>query len=197
MRAVALPTCSIGGLSVFEMTLSDAAELQRFFEENPAYFQNVLGHAPGPGDAHEELTEPLPDGWSYSEQIRLGWRDAGGRLVAMANVTSDLLASGVWQLGLFIVATARHGNGEAQMLYRELEAWMAANGAAWVRLGVVLGNARAERFWERQGFGDVRRRLDVVMGQRSNTLRVMAKPLTGQSIEAYLQLVARDRADAP
>jgi ribosomal protein S18 acetylase RimI-like enzyme len=115
----------------------------------------------------------------------------------MANVTSDLLASGVWQLGLFIVATARHGIGEAQMLYRELEAWMAANGAAWVRLGVVLGNARAERFWERQGFGDVRRRLDVVMGQRSNTLRVMAKPLTGQSIEAYLQLVARDRADAP
>lgn len=197
MRAPMLPDCSVEGLSVFEMTAADEAALQRFFEENPAYFESVLGQPPGPREAHEELTEPIPDGWSYSAQIRLAWRDADRRLVAMANVTSDLFAPGIWQLGLFIVATARHGNGEAQTLYRDLEAWTVANGAAWVRLGVVLGNTRAERFWEGRNFREVRRRVDVVMGQRTNTLRVMAKPLTGQPIETYLHLVARDRPDTP
>jgi GNAT superfamily N-acetyltransferase len=179
------------------MTLADESDLQRFFDDNPAYFEIVLGQKPSSSEAREELTEPLPKGWSYSEQIRLGWRDENGALVAMANVTSDLLAPGVWQLGLFIVATARQGSGEAQALYGDIEAWMLENGAKWMRLGVVLGNTRAERFWERRGFLDVRRRFDVEMGARSNTLRVMVKPLTGGAIADYLQLVGRDRPDAP
>jgi GNAT superfamily N-acetyltransferase len=105
-----------------------------------------------------------------------------------------LFAASVWQIGLFIVATARHGNGDARSLYRDMEAWMAANGAKWVRLGVVIGNTRAERFWERRGYRELRRRPGAIP---TNTLRVMAKPLTGEAIEAYLQMVERDRPDAP
>lgn len=46
-----------------------------------------------------------------------------------------------------IVATARHGTGDAQVLNRGLESWAVANGAVWMWLGVVQGNTRAERFW--------------------------------------------------
>lgn len=117
-------------------------------------------------------------------------------MVAMANVVSDLLAPTVWHIGLFMVATARHGDGSSQRIYRGLEAWAGANGASWLRLGVVQGNVKAERFWERFGFAQVRTRSSVKMGRLTNTIRVMIKPLRGGTLEQYLSIVERDRPEA-
>jgi hypothetical protein len=73
---------------------------------------------------------------------------------------------------------------------------MAARGAHWVRLGVVLGNGRAERIWEKLGFAEVRRRTGVPTGQRINTIRAMVKPLDDVGLKAYLCSVERDRPDS-
>jgi GNAT superfamily N-acetyltransferase len=113
----------------------------------------------------------------------------------MANVVSDFLAKGVWHIGLYIVATRLHGSGLAQLLYEHLERWSHELGARWMRLGVVEGNRRAERFWERNAFAEVRKRHGVEMGARTNTVRVMAKPLDSANLSEYLALVARDRPE--
>lgn len=191
----ALPSCPVRGLHVFEITADHEATLQRFFEQNPEYFLAVHGEPAGPGEAHEEIHGALPSGWSFTGKRLVGYADQRNELVAMANVVSDLLAPGVWQIGLFVVATARHGTGEAQALYRGLEDWAASNGAHWLRLGVVQGNQRAERFWASLGFVQTRVRRGVEMGKRTNTLRVMFKPLSGGSLEQYLSLVERDRPE--
>ena len=102
--------------------------------------------------------------------------DADGMMADVADVVSDLLAPRVWHVGLFIVATALHGRGAAHALYAALEAWMRASGAAWIRLGVVAGNARAERFWRRVGYVETRVRAGVAMGERVNAVRVLARP---------------------
>ena len=73
---------------------------------------------------------------------------------------------------------------------------MIEQGARWLRLGVVRGNARAERFWERCGYVQVRERGPVQMGRKTNLLRVMVKPLAGGTLDEYLALVARDRPGA-
>ena len=78
------------------------------------------------------------------------------------------------------------------MLYRQLETWILEQGAHWIRLGVVRGNTRAERFWERHGYVQVRERGPMQMRRMSNLLRVMAKPLAGGTLAEYLALVARD-----
>ena len=114
----------------------------------------------------------------------------------MATVVADFIAAHVWHIGLFIVATALHGSGVAHALYRELERWMVGQGAEWIRLGVVAGNTRAERFWERCGYVQVRERGPLQMGKKTNLVRVMVKPLAGGSLDAYLALVARDRPGA-
>jgi ribosomal protein S18 acetylase RimI-like enzyme len=72
---------------------------------------------------------------------------------------------------------------------------MKGGGAQWARLGVVAGNARAEKFWERLGYVEVRRRRGVQMGRRTHDVRVMVKPLAGGRFAQYLSLVARDRPD--
>ena len=193
MPPTELPVSPIAALRTVELTPEFEARLQQFYEANPAYFDAVQGEPAGPNEAHETLHDELPGGWPFTKIWLIGYLDADDTLMAMAHVVSDLLAPDVWHIGLFIVATARHGSGEAQALYRGLEAWAAANGARWLRLGVVEGNLRAERFWESLGYQQVRTRLDVVMGQRTNTLRVMVKPLFGASLEHYLSLVERDR----
>jgi len=177
---------------------ADAPRLQAFFDANPLYFVTVNGRPAGPGDALAELTERPPPEMSYRELHWLTFVDEAGSLQGVANVLSDLLAPGVWHTGLFIVATALHGTGAARRLYEALEAWMQRGGARWLRLGVVLGNARAEAFWQRMGYTEVRQRLNVDTGGRLNTIRVMVKALAvDERFEDYLSMVPRDRPEPP
>lgn len=179
-----------------ELTSLDISRLQEFFDLNPEYFFMMNGEGPGPGEAHEEMHGELPAGWPYTKKWIIGFEANAGSLVGMANVVSDLLAPGVWHIGLFMVATTMHGSGEARDIYQQLEHWTCRKGARWLRLGVVIGNERAERFWERNGFVEVRTRDDVEMGKRINSLRVMSKALAGGSVAEYLLLVSRDRPEA-
>ena len=176
---------------------SDIPALQRFFDTNHAYFLDVNGEPPRADEGEREFRDVPPAGMPYREMLLLGWFAGDGELVAMATIVGDFIAEHVWHIGLFIVATALHGSGAAHAMYRELEDWMVVRGAHWIRLGVVAGNARAERFWARSGYAQVRERGPLQMGQRTNLLRVMVKPLGGRTLEPYLALVARDRPGAP
>jgi GNAT superfamily N-acetyltransferase len=182
-------------LRAVELGAADVPRLQRFFELNPEYFFAVNGAGPGPVEAHDEVHAELPAGWPYTKKWIIGFEDDTNSLTATANVVSDLLAPAVWHIGLFVVATPVHGTGIAREMYRQLEIWAHGHGARWLRLGVVQGNARAERFWERHGFAEVRIRAGVKMGTRVNTLRVMCKPLAGGTLAEYLALVSRDRPE--
>jgi GNAT superfamily N-acetyltransferase len=184
-----------GAFRAVELVAADIARLQRFFDANPEYFLLITGEPATPEEAHEELRGALPDGFSYTKKWILGFVDERDDIAGMANVISDLIAPHVWHLGLFIVATRLHGSGVAALLYAGLEAWIREAGAQWLRLGVVQGNDRAERFWERCGYVEMRVR-QVEMGKRTNTVRVMAKPLAGGELADYLAQVPRDRRDA-
>lgn len=190
-----LPSSPIADLRTVALDATWEPALQRFFEANPAYFVATTGRPAQPGDAHDELHEGIPNGWPYTRIFIIGWLNPAREIAAMANIVSDLFATGVWHLGTFIVETARHGGGDAQALYASLERWAAEQGAQWLRLGVVRGNTRAERFWERQGYRQTRLRHGVELGGRSNTLRVMCKPLAGGDMADYLRMVERDRPD--
>ena len=187
---------SSSGLGVVELGPDDAPLLQRFFDANPEYFLAVGGQPATPTEAHDELNDRPPAGFAYTRQWALGYPDADGALAAMAIVVSDLFAARVWHVGLFIVATARHGQGDAQVLYDGIEAWARASGADWMRLGVVQGHARAERFWTGRGFAEVRTRSGIRLGRLDRTVRVMVKPLAGGMLADYLAQVPRDRPES-
>ena len=180
-----------------EIGEEDLPALQRFFDENPAYFLAVGGEGPHPDQAREEFGGRPPADWLWDGKWLIRFVDEGGETIAVADVMSNLLARGVWHIGLFIVATRMHGDGSAKVMYGELESWMRRGGARWSRLGVAVGNARAERFWERAGYVEARRREGVAIGRRVNTMRVMVKPLAGEGVPGYLEQVPRDRPGSP
>lgn len=184
-----------GALRAIELDDGDIPALQDFFERNPEYYLLVSGLPPRADEAYQEMHEPLPDGFTYTGQWILGFADHEGALVGVANVISDFLAPTVWHIGFFLIATKLHGRGTAAVLYDALEAWMRARGARWLRLGVVEGNVRGERFWQGRGYVEVRKRVGVAHGARINTISVRVKTLAGGTIPAYLQMIERDRPD--
>lgn len=191
------PLFEAEGLAGFELGMADLEELQRVHAACPAYYEVALGGPPGPEAARETLTRLPPPEFPFTRKWTIGFRDGGDGFVAMADVIEDLLAPRVWHVGLFLVPEPLHGTGLARRAYGALERWMESRGAQWLRLGVIEGNARAERFWRSFGYGETRRRQAVAMGRRSNTIIVMAKPLAGGTLADYLVLVARDRPETP
>ena len=186
-----------GRFDAVELRAGDVPRLQAFFDANPAYSLAVEGRVPPADAAQTEFDARPPDNFTYTRRWLLAFDDESGTMVGVADVVSDLLAPRVWHVGLFIVATARHGDGTAHALYAALEDWMRASGAAWLRLGVVTGNGRAERFWQRKDYVGTRVREGIAMGERVNTVRVLVKTLDGGDLAAYLERVPRDRPGAP
>ncbi|MDP2366798.1 GNAT family N-acetyltransferase [Rhodoferax sp.] len=185
-----------GDVAAYRLTESDLPVLQDFFVTNPGYFLSVNGMPPRADEAKHEFEDRPPPEMTFDEVFVIGFVDSAGHLIAMASVISNLLGKSVWHIGLFIVASSLHGSGTAVSLYAGLEAWMQEKGARWVRLGAVVGNARAERFWERRGYVEVRRRAGTQLGKLIQTVRVFVKPLSASGIEEYLNLVARDRPES-
>lgn len=197
MTSIDLPDSPLPSLRTVRIGDAEVPLLQRFFDANPAYFLAVHGEPALPQEAHEEVHGALPAGFAYGDKRVVGWQqEHDGELAAMATVVTDLFAPRVWHIALFIVASARHGNGEARHLHDSLERWARGHDAQWLRLGVVQGNARAERFWASCGYTQVRVREGMVMGQRTNAVRVMLKALAGGTRDEYLAQVERDRPDA-
>lgn len=182
-----------GELAAFELSPDDVPAVQAAYEATPSYFRIALGEEPGADAAAKTFDLRPPPEMSYSRKRVIGFRTGGTELAAVADVIEDLLAPRVWHVGLFLVPERLHGTGFAQRAYAALEAWMAAAGARWLRLGVVQGNERAERFWRSRGYRVVRERDGVAMGRKVNRLLVMAKPLAGETLDDYFALVERDR----
>ncbi|MGH6609779.1 MAG: GNAT family N-acetyltransferase [Burkholderiaceae bacterium] len=171
-------------------------ELQIFSEANPEYWLLTHGHPPAADDAIRGFESNPPPDMRYSEHLQFLVRSVPTmKIVGQIDVATDLRATGVYHLGFFMTATNMHGTGFSQRLYRAYEQWAVERGARWLRLGVVQANARAEAFWRNLGYVEVRRQVDYVLGDLSHVLLVMVKPIAGETLRDYLEVVPRDHAN--
>jgi len=182
-------------LRVVSLRASDAPLLQDFFDRNPEYFHICNGRVPLNNEALQEIQDEPPAEVGYARKWVLAVLDTENRVMAMTIVFSDFLAEGVWLISLYMVDKTMHGNGFALRFYQQLESWMISQNAKWIRLGIVKGNIKAEKFWLKCGYVQIREREGVPSGLRVNTLRVMVKPLCSEGLEQYLLKVTRDRPE--
>ena len=194
--AVTPPLFQGPGWRVDALTAAQVALLQALFDANPGYFQAINGRRAAPDEAQTEFDELPPPHLPFRQRWVGGVFDNAGTLVGTLLVVADLGTVGVWHIALLLIDQVRHGSGLAAQVVAGLQHWAVAQGAQWLRLGVVVGNARAERFWQRQGFQPARLRRGVDTGGRLNDVQVMVKPLTGGTLATYLRLVPRDHPDA-
>jgi len=180
-------------LQAIELCDADVPAVQRLFVHNVEYFLAVTGRPPADDEARQELRSAPPNDTPFGRGWSIGLRDGDGEIVAMLSAVSDFLAEGVWLIAQFVVAPTLHGSGISREILDAFELWARDNGGHWIRLAVVVGNTKAERFWRKIGYADVCRRDGVAMGDRVNALRIMVKPLQGGELAQYLALVPRDQ----
>jgi len=179
-----------------ELTSSEIPRVQGLFEANPEYFLAVHGRPPEQHEAQAEFDDDPPPHIPFSRRWFTGLFDREHELIGVAGIVSDLGAAHVWHIALYLIATPLHGQGAAGEIYAALEAWMQQSGARWLRLGVVQGHTRAERFWARRGFREVRLRPGAEVKGCATQIRVLVKPLTDDPLAEYLTLMPRDHPDS-
>lgn len=187
------------GLQARTLAPADVPLLQALFEANAEYFEFSNGVPPAPDAAVLEFEERPPAHLPFTRHWVVGVGAAPDRLEAAMFVVADLGVPGVWHLALLLVDHAQRGGGLAPRAVQALETWARTEGAQWLRLGVIQGNTRAERFWAACGFSETRQRPMTDSLGRPRTTRVLVKPLAGGTLEDYRALVPRDRpgADLP
>ncbi|OYT87948.1 MAG: GNAT family N-acetyltransferase [Burkholderiales bacterium PBB3] len=178
--------------AVRELSEEQIPTLQALFEANPDYFLSVNGLPPGPTEAQREFEELPPSHLSYGARWFAGVFDQADALRGVIILVSDLAAKGVWHTALFFLERSLRGTGAANELHRALEATARKQGAQWLRLGVVAGNLRAERFWSKCGYKEVRTRAHINAAGEAKITNVLVKSLYGGDLRQYLQLVPRD-----
>jgi GNAT superfamily N-acetyltransferase len=124
-------------------TAADAAAVARIWEAG--WREAHIGHVP------DELVRVRT---SESFRSRAGLRvpdtavaEVGGRVAGFVMVEDD-------EVDQVYVDAAHRGSGVARPLLAEAERLVAAGGHARAWLAVVTGNARACRFYEREGWTD-------------------------------------------
>jgi ribosomal protein S18 acetylase RimI-like enzyme len=181
----------------------DSDAIWAFAQANPEYEQMVACGLPE-RDAYlaEFFDHHPPPEMSYTQHHHLlaFTKTADAReheLVGLIDCVIDLMARGVGHIGFFQVASRLQGSGMAQQLYTALEDWLMSQGSVALRLGVVEQNARGKAFWARNGYLRIKTRHDVDFGRQKNTVHTMVKLVGPLTMDAYLAMVARDRADTP
>ncbi len=173
--------------SARELSDHDIPTLQQFYSANQDYFLIANGIPVRDDEARREFDDLPPPEMPFNQRYIIGFHDNDENLIGMTHVLSDFLAPEAWQISFFIIETSLHGKGNARAIYDRLENWIERNGANWIRLGVITNNHKAERFWEKCGYTEVRKRLGVKFGCRTHDQRVMVKPLGQHTIDEYLQ----------
>lgn len=170
----------------------NADELQALLAANEAYYLLATGAPAAFDEAVREMDSRPPETMPHDAVWNLGWRGEDGRLLGFAQVIAGLLAPPVWHIGFFLVRPDCQHQGVGRALHSALLVWMRTRGARWIRLGVIVGNARGEDFWQRCGYREARRRENVAMGRLSHTIRTLVLLPEGDSLAEYQRQVPRD-----
>lgn len=184
-------------LQAHELPESAVPELQALLDANPGYSMLINGRPPLADEARTLFDSRPPPHLPHDRHIVAGVREGNGTLAGVVIVDTDLVTPGAWHIALFHLAERLHGRGLAGPLHDALQAWARAGGAHWLRLSVIVGNRRAEAFWARRGYTELRQRGGIDTGARIHTARVMLKALGPLGIDEYLALVPRDQPGSP
>jgi GNAT superfamily N-acetyltransferase len=152
------------------------AALQALLERCADYMTLEDGAPPGPNAAADLIEALPPDRTHEHKHLLVLAPGAGEPLVAVIDVVRDFPGERDWFVGLVLIDPAERGRGLGAALMADLEEWLRSQGALASYLAVLERNPDAQRFWTRQGYQLIDRRVRVT-GTREDPVFRMRKAL--------------------
>jgi GNAT superfamily N-acetyltransferase len=107
---------------------------------------------PAKSSAAQDLFEARPDGIDNNDKVILGIFDASDQLAGVFDLIKSFPNSRTLMLGLMLLDPSCRGKGYGSMAYEILEEWAVSESFNKIRIGVLFGNERGLKFWEKTGF---------------------------------------------
>jgi ribosomal protein S18 acetylase RimI-like enzyme len=170
---------ALDGFTVRRLSPADAAELQALYERCSDYHELEDGGPTRPTAGAETLAAG-PPGTDPADKFSLGVYADGGAMVAFLDVIRDYPEPGEWWIGLLMLDPAARSGGLGGRICEEAARWIAAEGGRALHLDVLEQNPRAERFWRRHGFEEVRRKPFTAATGKESTVIVMRRALASE-----------------
>jgi len=170
-----------------EITQAQLSAVATLYRDNPDYWTSIAGASPTPAGVAKDM-EPGEQGLSP----KFGFFNADHQLIGVCYLNPDFLAHHVWHIEFLLVSSELRGTGASTEILQGLERWIQTQGGQWLRLGCVTTDARALRFWTKQGFTDLGQWQGRIL-QQAVTLQLKFKALAGGSLDDYLRVVPNDR----
>jgi len=143
---------AVEGLALRRATAADVPAIQAILDDDPVTWELLEGAPLVPNEAELMLTLVPPGGSVDRKHL----------FVADGACVIDLYAGypdpPIWYLGLIFLTRAARGHGAGTRALARLAAYVRAHGGTALRLGVVVENAAARRFYDRLGFAHVSRK---------------------------------------
>lgn len=150
------PALSLEGYTVRRLGQADAADLQSLFERCSDYVEIYSGVPPRPSEGADELGA-LPPGKEMHDKFSLGLYDSRRELVGFIDLMRNYPVENDWWIGLLMLAPAARDQGLGSRVYEAAQEWVRSRERRTIWILVLEENSKAERFWRRQGFEEVRR----------------------------------------
>jgi GNAT superfamily N-acetyltransferase len=172
MEGLRWPTADPPGYTLKWLGPEAAERLQRLYERCSDYAILVDGE-PSPATAAEEEFRSVPPGRSLDDKVMFGLIAPTDDIVGLLEGLRHYPDEATWWLGLLLLLPDRRGQRLGEALTSGFLELARGQGAKAVMLGVLLENEAGRRFWERQGFVEVRRTEPRPFGKKVHTVIVM------------------------
>ncbi|MDR2976747.1 MAG: GNAT family N-acetyltransferase [Streptococcaceae bacterium] len=103
-------------------------------------------------ESAKEFFDTLPPGKSYADKQTLGVYDDSDQLMGLVDLAKNYPIDGTYFLGLLLLVPSARANGLGHRVHEEIISLVRKQGARKLRLGVLVNNPKALKFWQAQGY---------------------------------------------
>ncbi|SKA96785.1 Acetyltransferase (GNAT) domain-containing protein [Caloramator quimbayensis] len=158
------------GYSIKSLCADDFNIVKELCEKCSDYYLLIEGVLPSKKDV-DEIFIDLPPNKSYEDKYVLGIFKYD-ELAGIVDIVRDFPDAGEWMLGLMLIKIDERGNGLGRNVHRALSEWASNLGAKSFRIGVVIDNHKAMKFWSNLGYKKIKE-VDMEFTAKKHTVNVM------------------------
>lgn len=167
----------IGNLRIRELHQEDIPHLQKLCEACADFHLLTQGAEPASNQG-ELLYNEYPPGKTHNDKLLFGIFTAQDEIMGMIELAMNYPDRETWFIGLLLLHPQCRGRGLGREMLAWLDEFLAQHAVKFLSVPVLAVNSRGKKFWECNGFTEIRQVENFKSGEITTTAHVMRKNLS-------------------